>query len=53
MQKLMANTYNLKVPQMVKKVKDLMKFAESVNEEFIKREKYSKKYMVSLIKRLL
>ena len=32
MQKLMANTYNLKVPQMVKKVKDLMKFAESVNE---------------------
>ena len=32
MQKLMANTYNLKVPQMVKKVKDLMKFAESINE---------------------
>ena len=32
MKSLMANTYGLKVPAMEKKVKELMRFAESVNE---------------------
>ena len=33
MKSLMANTYGLEVPAMEKKVKELMRFAESVNED--------------------